>query len=89
LLERVERALRRVGLQLEKEDLEGATLRLARERHPITRELVPITRRYLEVRFGGRSLRDGEAASLARGFETVCHQYRRAYRTRLSMVQLP
>ena len=89
LLERVERALRRVGLQLEKEDLEGATLRLARERHPIIRELLPITRRYLEVRFGGRSLRDGEAASLARGFETVCDQYRRAYRTRFSMVQLP
>jgi len=88
-LKRIERALRGVGLQFEREDLEHATIRLVRERHPITRELVPVTRRYLEVRFGGRFLREGEAVSLARGLETACSKYRRAYRTRFSIVQLP
>ena len=89
LLERIERALRGVGLQFAKEDLEGATQRLVAEGHPITRELLPITRRYLEVRFGGRALWDGEAASLVHRLETACNKYRRAYRTRFSIVQLP
>ncbi|QSQ26882.1 DUF3488 domain-containing protein [Pyxidicoccus parkwayensis] len=48
----------------EGEALEELDARLARERHPLSPALSPITRRYLEARFGGRPLRKGEAAEL-------------------------
>ena len=63
---RLERALRRARLQRQGEDLEETTRRLLAEAHPFHRSLASISQRYLEVRFGGRSLREGEAGHLAR-----------------------
>ncbi|WP_205526009.1 transglutaminase TgpA family protein [Pyxidicoccus trucidator] len=48
----------------EGETLEDLDARLTREGHPLSPALSPITRRYLEARFGGRPLRQGEAAVL-------------------------
>jgi hypothetical protein len=48
----------------EDETLEELDARLAREGHPLSHVLSPVTRRYLEARFGGRPLRQGEAAVL-------------------------
>jgi hypothetical protein len=48
----------------EDEPLEELDARLAREHHPLSPALSPITRRYLEARFGGRPLRQGESAEL-------------------------
>ncbi|WP_426751837.1 transglutaminase TgpA family protein [Myxococcus sp. Y35] len=45
----------------EGETLEDLDARLAREGHPLTPALAPLTRRYLEARFGGRPLQQGEA----------------------------
>ena len=47
--------------RLEGETLEELDTRLAREGHPLSPALMPLTRRYLEARFGGRPLRQGEA----------------------------
>ena len=41
-------------------------MRLVHERHPVAPALSPITRRYLEARFGQRPLEAGEAARLLR-----------------------
>ncbi|WIG96950.1 DUF3488 and transglutaminase-like domain-containing protein [Myxococcus sp. SDU36] len=46
------------------ETLEALDARLARERHPLAPALAPVTRRYLEARFGGRPLLQGEATRL-------------------------
>ncbi|WNZ65347.1 DUF4129 domain-containing protein [Myxococcus sp. MxC21-1] len=46
------------------ETLEALDARLARERHPLSPALTPVTRRYLEARFGGRPLQQGEATRL-------------------------
>lgn len=51
-------------VRLEGETLEDLDARLTRERHPLSPALSPLTRRYLEARFGGRPLRQGEAAEL-------------------------
>jgi transglutaminase-like putative cysteine protease len=48
----------------EGETLEDLDARLAREGHPLSAALSPITRRYLEARFGGRPLLQGEATTL-------------------------
>ncbi|MCP3144450.1 transglutaminase TgpA family protein [Pyxidicoccus xibeiensis] len=48
----------------EDESLEELDARLTREHHPLSPALVPVTRRYLEARFGGRPLRQGEAEQL-------------------------
>ncbi|AEI66807.1 DUF3488 and DUF4129 domain-containing transglutaminase family protein [Corallococcus macrosporus] len=48
----------------EGETLEALDARLASQRHPLSPALAPITRRYLEARFGGRPLQQGEAERL-------------------------
>ncbi len=80
LLKRLERALRTAGLQLDQEDLEATTHRLLAQQHSIANEVAPITRRYLEARFGGRAFREGEASHLARTLERACNKYRSAHR---------
>ncbi|MGE6761839.1 transglutaminase TgpA family protein [Corallococcus interemptor] len=64
-LDRVDAALRKAHVpRFEHETLEDLTTRLAREGHPLALALTPLTRRYLEARFGGRVLREGEAEHL-------------------------
>ncbi|AKQ66679.1 hypothetical protein A176_003591 [Myxococcus hansupus] len=46
------------------ETLEALDARLGKERHPLAPALAPLTRRYLEARFGGRPMRQGEAQQL-------------------------
>ncbi|MCP3167258.1 transglutaminase TgpA family protein [Myxococcus qinghaiensis] len=53
----------------EGETLEDLDARLAREGHPLAPALAPATRRYLEARFGGRPLRQGEAEQLIRALQ--------------------
>ncbi|WP_415835633.1 DUF4129 domain-containing protein, partial [Corallococcus soli] len=64
-LDRVDALLARAHVpRHEGESLEELTPRLAREGHPLALALTPLTRRYLEARFGGRELREGEAEHL-------------------------
>ncbi|MBZ4334667.1 DUF3488 and transglutaminase-like domain-containing protein [Corallococcus interemptor] len=64
-LDRVDAALQKARVpRLEHESLEDLTTRLARDGHPLALALTPLTRRYLEARFGGRALREGEAEHL-------------------------
>ncbi|NBD13033.1 transglutaminase TgpA family protein [Corallococcus silvisoli] len=65
LLDRVEALLQRAHVpRFEHEALEDLTTRLARDGHPLALALTPLTRRYLEARFGRRALREGEAEHL-------------------------
>jgi hypothetical protein len=80
LLKRLERALRRADLLLDQEDLEATTQRLLAQQHPIAKQLAPITRRYLEARFGGHALRAGEATHLSSALERACTRYRSAHK---------
>jgi transglutaminase-like putative cysteine protease len=65
LVDTVERLLREAGVRLrEGETLEDLTARLVREQHSLAAPLSPITRRYLEARFGQRPLAPGEAEQL-------------------------
>ncbi|RKH62274.1 transglutaminase TgpA family protein [Corallococcus aberystwythensis] len=64
-LDRVDALLQKAHVpRFEHESLEDLTTRLAREGHPLVLALTPLTRRYLEARFGGRALREGEAEHL-------------------------
>ncbi|RKG87517.1 transglutaminase TgpA family protein [Corallococcus terminator] len=66
-LDRVDALLARAHVpRREDESLEDLTTRLARDGHPLALALTPLTRRYLEARFGGRALREGEAEHLLR-----------------------
>jgi len=65
LIDTVEGLLREAGLRpREGETLEELTTRLAREQHSLAEPLAPLTRRYLEARFGQRPLEAGEAERL-------------------------
>jgi transglutaminase-like putative cysteine protease len=65
LVDTVEQLLRESGVRpREGETLEELTARLVRERHSLAETLEPITRRYLEARFGQRPLLPGEAERL-------------------------
>ncbi|MFL5346673.1 MAG: DUF3488 and DUF4129 domain-containing transglutaminase family protein [Hyalangium sp.] len=65
LVDTVERLLREAGVRSrEGETLEELTARLAREQHSLAEPLTPVTRRYLEARFGQRPLESGEAERL-------------------------
>lgn len=65
LVDTVERLLREAGVRpREGEALEELTARLAREQHSLAEPLAPLTRRYLEARFGQRPLVPGEADRL-------------------------
>jgi hypothetical protein len=61
----VERQLAVVGVRAaEGETLEDVSARLTREAHPLAPVVSPLTRRYLEARFGQRPLQPGEPARL-------------------------
>jgi hypothetical protein len=65
LVDAVERLLREAGIRMrENETLEELTARLVREQHSLAQPLSPLTRRYLEARFGQRPLEPGEAQQL-------------------------
>lgn len=65
LIDSVEGLLREAGLRPRSdESLEELTTRLVREQHSLAEPLAPITRRYLEARFGQRPLAAGEAERL-------------------------
>jgi transglutaminase-like putative cysteine protease len=65
LVDTVERMLREAGVRpREHETLEELTARLVREQHSLAEPLAPLTRRYLEARFGQRPLAPGEAERL-------------------------
>ncbi len=61
----VERQLAAAGVRPgDGETLEDVSARLTREAHPLAPAVSPLTRRYLEARFGQRPLRPGESARL-------------------------
>jgi hypothetical protein len=61
----IENLLREAGVRpREGEALEELTARLVREHHSLAEPLQPLTRRYLEARFGQRPLAPGEADRL-------------------------
>jgi hypothetical protein len=65
LVDLAERLLREAGVRShEGETLEELTGRLVREQHSLAEPLAPLTRRYLEARFGQRPLEPGEAERL-------------------------
>ncbi|WP_224366668.1 transglutaminase TgpA family protein [Hyalangium versicolor] len=65
LVDIAERMLREAGVRShEGETLEDLTARLVREHHSLAEPLAPLTRRYLEARFGQRPLESGEAERL-------------------------
>jgi transglutaminase-like putative cysteine protease len=65
LVDTVEHLLREAGVRpREGEALEELTARLVREQHSLAEPLAPLTRRYLEARFGQRPLAPGEADRL-------------------------
>jgi transglutaminase-like putative cysteine protease/uncharacterized membrane protein YuzA (DUF378 family) len=65
LIDTVEGLLREAGLRPRPDEtLEELTARLVREQHSLAEPLVPLTRRYLEARFGQRPLAAGEAERL-------------------------
>ena len=65
LIDTVEGLLREAGLRPRPDEtLEELTSRLVREQHSLAEPLAPLTRRYLEARFGQRPLEAGEAERL-------------------------
>lgn len=63
----LEKVLWEAGLtERGQEPLEGVAQRLRQSAHPLAPVVDGVTRRYLEARFGGQSLQDGEAAHLSR-----------------------
>jgi hypothetical protein len=65
LVDTVEQLLREAGVRSrEGEALEELTARLVREQHSLAEPLAPVTRRYLEARFGQRPLAPGEVDRL-------------------------
>jgi transglutaminase-like putative cysteine protease len=66
----VERQLATVGVRpRDGETLEDVSARLTREAHPLAPTVSPLTRRYLEARFGQRALQPGESAELLKGLK--------------------
>jgi protein-glutamine gamma-glutamyltransferase len=85
----VERQLATVGVRpLDGETLEDVSGRLTREAHPLAPTVSPLTRRYLEARFGQRPLESGEATrmlqELKRATETLRQQQQRPPTARAS-----
>jgi protein-glutamine gamma-glutamyltransferase len=84
-VDQVERQLARAGVRpREGETLEELSARLVREAHPLAPTLEPLTRRYLEARFGQRPLRPGEASHLLRGLARALDAHPRAPSARAS-----
>lgn len=85
LLEAVERQLLRAGVRRrEDESFEDLAARLKRDGHPLAEPLAPVSRRYLEARFGGRALHSGEAEALLRGLQHALDAHAAQLRSRAS-----
>jgi hypothetical protein len=82
----VERRLAAVGVRpKDGETLEDVSARLSREAHPLAPAVSPLTRRYLEARFGQRPLEPGESARLLKQLEqAIAARKQRAPRARAS-----
>lgn len=82
----VERRLATVGLRpRDGETLEDVSARLTREAHPLAPAVSPLTRRYLEARFGQRPLESGESARLLKQLDqAIATQKQQAPRARAS-----
>ncbi|XXF80993.1 DUF3488 and transglutaminase-like domain-containing protein [Myxococcaceae bacterium GXIMD 01537] len=77
----VEQHLMGAGLRRQEgESFEDLAARLKREQHPLATPLDPVRQRYLEARFGGRPLRQGEAEYLLNSLRRAvdAHRARRA-----------
>jgi hypothetical protein len=73
----VERQLATVGLRpAAGETLEDVSARLTREAHPLAPTVSPLTRRYLEARFGQRPLQAGEAARMLKDLKHATENLR-------------
>jgi transglutaminase-like putative cysteine protease len=73
----VERQLLGVGLRRQQDEtFEDLAARLKREGHPLAVPMDPVSRRYLEARFGGRPLQAGEAETLLRGLQQAVDTHR-------------
>ncbi|AKF81997.1 transglutaminase [Myxococcus fulvus 124B02] len=57
------------------ETLEELHARMSSDGHALANALAPITRRYLEARFGGRPLRQGEADTLLRTLKSAVSDF--------------
>ncbi len=79
----VERQLATVGVRpLDGETLEEVSGRLTREAHPLAPTVSPLTRRYLEARFGQRPLESGEAARLLKALKRATETLRQQQQQR-------
>jgi hypothetical protein len=74
----VERQLATVGVgSRDGETLEDVSARLTREAHPLALTVSPLTRRYLEARFGQQPLRPGEASRLLKDLKQAVDSQRK------------
>jgi transglutaminase-like putative cysteine protease len=81
MLNSAERILTRAGVFLHTgECIEQVARRLTDACHPLAKPLCQLTRRYLEARFGGRRLRQGESAYLIRRLSVAAIAQRRRAR---------
>jgi hypothetical protein len=73
----VERQLAVAGVRpADGETLEDMSARLTREAHPLAPAVSPLTRRYLEARFGQRPLQSGESARLLQELKRNVEAYK-------------
>jgi hypothetical protein len=82
LVDAVERKLTRAGLPpREGETLEDVSARFTRDAHPLGPTLAPLTRRYLEARFGQRPLESGERARMLEDLRRALDTWRQGSRS--------
>jgi protein-glutamine gamma-glutamyltransferase len=75
----VEQQLARVGVRpRDGETLEDVSARLVQEAHPLAPAVSPLTRRYLEARFGQRPLGVGEASRMLKDLRQAGEAWQRA-----------
>ncbi|QRK06907.1 DUF3488 domain-containing protein [Archangium violaceum] len=74
----MERQLATVGVgSRDGETLEDVSARLTREAHPLAPTVSPLTRRYLEARFGQQPLQPGEASRLLKDLKQAVDSQRK------------
>jgi len=77
----VERQLATAGVRAgDGETLEDVSARLTREAHPLAPAVSPLTRRYLEARFGQRPLESGERARMLADLRRALDTWRQGSR---------
>ncbi|OJH38834.1 transglutaminase [Cystobacter ferrugineus] len=82
LVDAVERQLTRAGLPpRDGETLEDVSARFTRDAHPLGPTLAPLTRRYLEARFGQRPLESGERARMLEDLRRALDTWRQGSRS--------